>query len=323
MIVRLFLVMLLSFCAWMARSVNAQVEFPNKPIQIVVGYVPGGSTDLLVRALAQEGKNQLGQEVIVVNRPGAGGTVAAIAVANAKPDGYMLGATPSSTFTVSPFLLDLALDPVKETTAILSFAKFNVGILVKSDSPFKSLKDLFEYAKKNPGKVTYGHPGVSTRPHLVMEMMAAQEGLKLNLVAFQGDIPTVTALLGGHVTSAGCSGGGWVSHVQAGTLRLLSVMEEERMEIFPNAPTVVELGYPYPLPLVVFLYGPKGLPEPVTKKLAEAFDKASQSPSFKKVASDNALYAKKNMLREELANFLNGEKTKTGEIIKRLGLGKK
>ncbi len=100
-------------------------------------------------------------------------------------------------------------------------------------------------------------------------------------------------------------------------------MEDERMEIFPNTPTVVELGYPYPLPLVVFLYGPKGLPEPVAKKLAEAFDKASQSPFFKKVASDNALSAKKNMIREDLARFLNEEKTKTGEVIKRLGLGKK
>lgn len=302
---------------------NAQVDYPTKPIQVLIGYAAGGSTDVLVRALAQEAKKYLGQEVIIVNKPGAGGTVAVTHVATSKPDGYTLGATPSSSNTVAPFLLDIPIDPVKDITPILSFAKFNVGILVKSDSPFKRFKDLFEYAKQNPGKVTYGHPGVSTRPHLVMEMMALQEAVKLNFVAFPGDIPTITALLGGHILSAGCSAGGWISHVQAGTLKLLAIMEEERMDPFPEVPTIVELGYPYPLPLVVFLYGPKGISEPIVRKLAEAFDKGSQSSTYKKVAMENALYTKKNMLPEELAKFLDSEKTKTGDILKRLGLGKK
>lgn len=319
-----FLIVIFSFFIILYSNLSiAQVDYPAKPIQMLVGYAPGGSTDVLVRTLAQEAKRYLGQEVIIVNKPGAGGTVAAISVATAKPDGYTLGATPSSTFTVSPFLLELSIDPLKETTPILSVAKFNVGVFVKSDSPFKNLKGFLEYAKQNPGKATYGHPGVSTRPHLVMEMIAAQEGVKINFVAFPGDIPTTTALLGGHIMAAGCSAAGWISHVQAGTLRLLAVIEEERMDPFPDVPTVVELGYPYPLPLVVFLYGPKGIPEPLVKKLEEAFDKASQSSTYKKVAIENALYAKKNMLREELAKFLDSEKTKTGDIIKKLGLGKK
>lgn len=319
-----FLIVILSFFIILYSNLSiAQVDYPAKPIQILVGYAPGGSTDVLVRTLAQEAKRYLGQEVIIVNKPGAGGTVAAISVATAKPDGYTLGATPSSTFTVSPFLLELSIDPLKETTPILSVAKFNVAVFVKSDSPFKNLKGFLEYATQNPGKATYGHPGVSTRPHLVMEMIAAQEGVKINFVAFPGDIPTTTALLGGHIMAAGCSAAGWISHVQAGTLRLLAVMEEERMDPFPDVPTIVELGYPYSLPLVVFLYGPKGIPEPLVKKLEDAFDKASQSSTYKKVAIENALYAKKNMLREELAKFLDSEKTKTGDIIKKLGLGKK
>lgn len=319
-----FLIVIFSFFIILYSNWSiAQVDYPTKPIQMLVGYAPGGSTDVLVRTLAQEAKRYLGQEVIIVNKPGAGGTVAAISVATAKPDGYTLGATPSSTFTVSPWLLELSIDPLKETTPILSVAKFNVGVFVKSDSPFKNLKGFLEYAKQNPGKATYGHPGVSTRPHLVMEMIAAQEGVKINFVAFPGDIPTTTALLGGHIMAAGCSAAGWISHVQAGTLRLLAVMEEERMDPFPDVPTVVELGYPYPLPLVVFLYGPKGIPEPLVKKLEDAFDKASQSPTYRKVATENALFSKKNMLREELAKFLDSEKTKTGDIIKKLGLGKK
>ena len=319
-----FLIVIFSFLIILYSNLSiAQVDYPTKPIQMFIGYAPGGSTDVLVRTLAQEAKRYLGQEVLIINKPGAGGTVSAISVATSKPDGYTLGATPSSTFTVSPWLLELSTDIVKETTPLLSVAKFNVGVFVKSDSPFKSLKGFFEYAKQNPGKATYGHPGVSTRPHLVMEMMAAQEGMKINFVAFPGDIPTTTALLGGHIMAAGCSAAGWISHVQAGTLRLLAVMEEERMDPFPDVPTVVEVGYPYPLPLVVFLYGPKGIPEPIVKRLEDAFDKASQSPTYKKVAIENALFSKKNMLREELAKFLDREKTKTGDIIKKLGLGKK
>jgi tripartite-type tricarboxylate transporter receptor subunit TctC len=300
----------------------SQGTFPVKPIQILIGYAPGGSTDVLIRALAHESKKYLGQEVVVVNKPGSAGSVAAAQVASSNPDGYTLGASPSSTFTVNPFLQDLQVDFVKETTSLLSVAKFNVAVFVKADSPFKSLKDLVEFAKQNPGKVTYGNPGVGTRPHLVMAMVAAQEQIKMNLIPFPGDGPTVTALLGGHLMAAGCSAGGWVPQVQAGSLRLLAVAEEERIDEYGNIPTLIELGYPHSLPLVVALYGPKNLPEPTVKRLVEAFDKASQSPVFVDVATKNSLRAKKNIFREDLTRFLLKERTGTGEIIQKLGLKK-
>lgn len=212
---------------------------------------------------------------------------------------------------------------MNESTPILSLAKFNVGIIVKSDSPFNHLKDLLEYAKRNPGKIIYGFPGVGSKPHLVMEMMVLQEGIKINSVPLAGDAPIVSALLGGHITVGSGSAGGWISHVQAGTLRLIAVMEEERMDLFPEIQTVVELGYPSSLPNRVFLYGPKGLSEPILKRLEDAFNMASQSHVYKNIAIDNALYEKKIMFRKELVNFLIAEKTKTGEIIQKLGLGKK
>jgi tripartite-type tricarboxylate transporter receptor subunit TctC len=300
----------------------SQAAFPSKPIQILIGYAPGGSTDVLIRALAQESKKYLGQEVVIVNKPGSAGSVAAAQVAAASPDGYTLGASPSSTFTVNPFLQDLQVDLINETISLLSVAKFNVAVFVKNDSPFKSLKELIEYARQNPGKVTYGNPGVGTRPHLVMAMVTAQEQIKMNLIPFPGDGPTVTALLGGHLTAAGCSAGGWVPHVQAGSLRLLAVAEEERIEEYGNIPTLIELGYPHSLPLVVAVFGPKGLPEPIATKLVEAFDKASKDPVFIDVATKNSLLAKKNIFREDLARFLMKERTSTGEIIQKLGLKK-
>ena len=301
---------------------NAQVDYPTKPIQVLVGYPPGGSTDILIRALAEEAKKYLGKEVVIINKPGAAGTVGGIQVAIANPDGYTLGAIVSTAFTISPFLMDVSVDLVTQTTPILSFAKFYGGMFARADSPFKNLKDFLDYAKKNPDKATYGHPGAATRPYLGMAMIAAHEGVKINFVAFPGDAPNAAALLGGHILSAGGSAGTvWISQIQAGQLKFLAV--EERLYMFPEVPTVTELGYPYSLPTVVFLFGPKNLPEPIVKKLEDAFYKAMQSTAFKDLAMKNVVYAEKNMFREELATFLHTEKAKTGELIKKFGFGKK
>lgn len=243
-------------------------------------------------------------------------------VVNAKPDGYTLGISPSIPFTCSPFFLGLLVDLVNKSTPILSLAKFNVGIIVKSDSLFNNLKDLLEYAKRNPDKVIYGFPGVGPKPHLVMEMMVLQEGLMINSVPLAGDAPIVSALLGGHITVSSGSAGGWISHVQVGALWLIAVMEEERMDLFPEIKTVVGLGYPSSLPNRVFLYGPKGLSEPIVKRLEDAFNMTSQSHVYKNIAIDIALYEKKIMFQKKLVNFLIAERTKTGEIIQKLGFGK-
>lgn len=303
--------------------VFGQGAFPTKTIQVYVGMAPGGSMDLLTRALAQDARKYLGQEVVVVNKPGAAGSSAATQVAAAKPDGYTLCVTPSTTFTATPFIQDLPVDLIKESTPILGFAKFDVTIFVKSDGPIKGLKDLIEFARQNPGKVTYGTPGMGTRAHLVMAAIALQEGVKMSHMPFAGDVPTATAVLGGHVTAGACSPAGPIAHVEAGTLKIIAVVGNERMDAFPNIPTIVELGYPYPLPVVHFLHGPRGLPEPVEKKLEDVFEKASQSAAFEDIAIKNMLYLKKHLLGKELEAFLVDQKTKTGELIQRVGLGKK
>ena len=205
----------------------------------------------------------------------------------------------------------------------MALAKFDVTIFLKSESPIKRLKDLIEFARQNPGKVTYGTPGTGTKAHLVMAAIAAQEGIKLIHIPFNGDAPTATAVLGGHVTAGACSPAGPIAHVEAGTLKIIAVVGDERMDAFPNIPTIVELGYPYPLPVVHFLHGPRGLPEPIEKRLEDAFEKASKSAAFEEIAIQNMLYLKKHLFGKELATFLLNERTKTGELIHKLGLGKK
>jgi len=300
----------------------AEAAFPAKPIQIWIGYPPGGGIDLLTRVLAEDAKKYLGQEVVVVNKPGAAGTVAAIQVTTAKPDGYILGCSPSNVFTITPFLQDVQVDLLKESTLILSIAKFNVAYFVKANSPFKTLKDFLEYARRNSG-ANFGTPGTGSKASLAIAAIADREHVKINLIPFPGDIPAVTAVLGGHVMAAGCSPGGWVPQVDAGALRLIAAVEEERIEGYPDCPTVVEMGFPYPMPILVFIHGPKGVPEPIVRKLQEAFEKASTSATFKNVAIKNVMYSNKHISGKELEAFLASEKTKSGEIVQKLGFSKK
>jgi tripartite-type tricarboxylate transporter receptor subunit TctC len=303
--------------------VFCQEAFPVKPIQIWAGMAPGGTQDTLARALAQEARQHLGQEVVVVNKPGGTGSTASAQVSTAKPDGYTLGLNASATFTTVPFLQSLSIDLIKDTTPILAFATFRMVIYVKADSPLKSFKDLIEFARRNPGKFSYGSPGAGTVAHLIMAAIALQEGIEMTHIPFAGEAPTTTAVLGGHITAGIHSPTGAIAHIEAGTLRPLAVSGEGRMDGFPDVPTIVELGYPHSLPVVSLIHGPKNLPEPIRKKLEDAFEKASQSASFEDVARKHMLYLKKHIFGKELETFLITERDKTGELIKKLGgLGK-
>jgi tripartite-type tricarboxylate transporter receptor subunit TctC len=296
-----------------------QDAFPSKTIQIWAGMAPGGTMDTLARALAQEAKKHLGQDVVVVNKPGGTGSTASAQVANAKPDGYTLGLNSSATFTTVPFLQDMSIDLIKENTQIMAFAKFELVIYVKADSPLNSFKDLIEFARKNPGKFSYGSPGAGTRAHLIMAAIALQEGIDISHIPFAGEAPTVSAVLGGHITAGVHSPTGALPHIEAGTLKVIGVTGEERMAGFPKVPTTNELGYSFELPVVALIHGPKNLPEPVQKKLEDAFEKAANSDSFVDISKRHILYLKKHVFGKDLEKFLLVERDKTGELIKKLG----
>ena len=316
-------VIFFSFVSIFPGLVSAQGDYPSGPIQVEIGNPPGGGADLLTRGVAKEARKYLGQEILVTYRPGANGTISLSHVVTVKPDGYFLGATPSATFTNAPLILDLKFDPFKETIPIMAYAKYNVILTVRPDSPFKTLKDFLEYAKQNPGKATYGHPGIGTGGHLTMAAIAAQEGIKMNFTPFSGDAPAITALLGGHIMASAGVAAGYVPHVQAGSLRIIATYSEERLEDYPEVQSTAELGYPYPPRLWIFLYGPKGLPEPIVTKLEDAFGKASQSPAFRELTIKNTAYLKKVLFREELLKNLLAEKAAVAHLFQKAGLVKK
>jgi tripartite-type tricarboxylate transporter receptor subunit TctC len=257
----------------------AAETFPSRSITLIVPYPAGGATDLLARPLADDAKKSLGQSVIVENRAGGGGAVGVGAIIGKKPDGYLLSVAVESLHRNS-YINKLPFDTVKDLTPIIAFSGNLYGICVRADSPHKTLKDLLNYAKANPGKVSYMASGVGTSGHVSMEELAVKAGnLVLSHVPSKGDQESSAALLGGHVDAISTSAG-FIPLVEAGQLRLLATYTAKRTKKFPNVPTVDELGYGVVCEAPIGIFGPKGMPADIVKTLHDAFKKAMDSQAF-------------------------------------------
>jgi len=265
---------------FIAPSITFGADFPNKPITLVVQYTAGGATDLTFRALAEAAKNYFNQPVIVENKPGGSGAVAIGSMLGSKPDGYTLCVIVSVLHRAS-YQNKFSFDTVKDITPIINVAGLQYGIVVKPDSPNKTLKDLVEYARANPGKVTYMSAGVGSGGHIYMEEIGvAAGGVKFNHIPAKGDMDAANALLGGHVDFIAVSPGGWWPLVEAGQLRILATLGEKRTKTFPNVPTVKESGYNVVHLTPLGIGGPKGLPKEIVKILHDGFKKAMDDPIF-------------------------------------------
>lgn len=318
-----YLMAALLFVMPLASAVEASPPYPSQPITMVVGMAAGGITDMAARALAEEAKKILKQEVLVVNKPGASQTVAMSSVITAPPDGYTLGATTDAPILRAPHMMNLNFNTITDIRPIILYGKFTSVAIVPADSPFKTFKDAFDYARQNPGKLTFGHPGIGTTPYLCPAGFGLQTGIKISFVPFPGDSAVVTALLGKHIMMGAMGPASCLSQVKAGQVRVIGVIEgEERLEAFPQAQTLHELGMQNILPPPgVVVFGQRNLPDAIAKKLEDTFLKASESPGFKKFAADNELYpVKKGGTGPELLSYLNAAHTKTGNLIRTLGL---
>jgi tripartite-type tricarboxylate transporter receptor subunit TctC len=296
---------------------------PGTQMKIIVGFPPGGSTDVLARVLAQEAGKRLGREIIVLNKPGASGAIAANEVASSPPDGMTVGIGPSSTFTISHLFQGIKPDLLERTNALLQVGSQPIGMITKADSPFMTLKDFVEAARKEPGKVSVGIPGAGTMTDLVVRALAQAEKLELNIVPFRGDVPSATAVLGGHVQFAGISAGGFAQHVESGAVRLLVAMETTRSVVAPNVPTLKELGYDLAGNAIQYMYAPLGLPASEKKRLTDALAEAASTPVYIDIARKNVLYSETSMVGEALDRYLLEDRTRNTALVGRLGLAKK
>jgi len=263
----------------LAPTAGKAAAFPNSPITLVVPFPAGGATDIAFRPLCEAAKKFLGQPVIVENRPGGGTAVGVGSIVGKKPDGYLLAEAVNSLHRNS-YLNKLPFDTVKDLTPIIMVGGHLYGILVNPDSPFKTLQNLMDYARANPGKLTYMASGIGTGGHIAWEETAFNAGgLKLQHIPSKGDPESSSALLGGHVDMIATTAG-WIPLVEAGKLRLLATFGEKRSKKFPNVPTVKELGYKVVHNTPMGIFGPKGMSKDIVKILHDAFHKAQNDPLF-------------------------------------------
>jgi tripartite-type tricarboxylate transporter receptor subunit TctC len=251
--------------------------FPSRPIRYICPWPAGGSTDAVIRALAESASKTLGQPIVVDNKPGAGGLLGANEMMSARPDGYTLTQLPHGIFRI-PHMQKVQYDTLKDFTWIACLTGYTFGLVVPADSPIKNIKDLVAFAKANPEKFSYGSTGTGTSPHLAVEEFAQRAGIKLTHVPFKGNADNMQAVLGGHVMGAS-DATGWGPHVDSGRLRLLATYGSKRTKRWPNVPTLDELGYQTVSDSPFGVCGPKGMDPAVVATLHEAFRRTLNDPA--------------------------------------------
>ena len=317
-----WLAVILGFIGFMymiPAVVFAQEQYPSKPINFIIGYPAGGSTDVCARPLVSAASKILGQPIVVVNKPGGASAVAVATLKTEKPDGYTIGILPSGA-VLSQHMRKVPYDSAVDFTPITQYAVYLYGLVVQTESPWKTFKEFIDYAKANPGKIRYSTAGPGTPQHLVMERLALKEKIKWTHIPFEGGPPAIAALMGGHV-EASSQTTEWKKQVEAGRLRLLAVYGEKRMRDFPNVPTLLELGYDIVAPSLICVVGPKGLSPQIVETLHASFKKAMEDPDFIKVShqlDQPALYRGP----QELAKHLVEMNEEMGALIRSLGLRK-
>ena len=297
-------------------------EYPMKPITFICPWPPGGGTDVCMRVLSDSVSKELKQPVIVENKPGGSGTVGVAAMAaTAKPDGYTIGQISIPIFRY-PHMYKVSFDPLKDFTYIIQITGWTLGVVVKTDAPWKTFNDFIAYAKANPGKVTYGSPGAGSTLHLVMEKFAQKEGIKWVHVPCKGGAESAMAVLGGHVTVTADASSSWTPSVDAGLLRVLVTTGSERTKKWPNTPTLKELGYGVVSNSPWGIAGPAGMDRKIVKVLHDSFKRAMENPAFQ------SLYAKFDiepfyLNSEDYSKYARQLYEEEREMVELVGLKKK
>lgn len=255
--------------------------FPAKPVTVYIGFAAGATTDLSARALGQGLEKVLGVPFVMESRPGATATVAAGAVARAKPDGYTLGVVSTGVVTVRPHIMRLSYDPLKDFTLIAQYSHYVGALTVRSDAPYKTIDEFIAYAKAHPG-VSYTSPGMYSQQQLATELFRLCKGLDFTHVPTKGGSEANMQLLGKHVDfTAGA--GGHLQFVKEGRMRMLVLYNtDQRDPAYPDVPTMKEIGCQDAPALGYLVIAPKGLPDPIAKILGDAIRKVAEGPDFQR-----------------------------------------
>lgn len=271
-------------CGMGAKESAVSAKYPAKPINIIVPFAAGGSSDMLARALEKSAPKHLGQSLVVVNIPGGAATIGMNEIAGAQPDGYTIGLVGVSVilqplYGQTRYHYSTALEP------LVNVISFPTIIASTSDKPWKNLNELINYAKQHPGEIKFGHSGLGTGVHIVGEMFAKEAGIKIMQVPFRGDSEAMAALLGGHVQLIFASNPASLNeHVKSGTIKILGVAEEKRLTVpgLEDVPTFKEQGVNVAFSFWNGIAAPKGLPAAEKSRLIAGLKEMINDPEFKK-----------------------------------------
>lgn len=264
----------------LATAARAQAGFPDKPITFVVPFAPGGISDVMGRAIGAAMSAELGQPIVIVNKPSPGIVLGLSEVAKARPDGYTIGMWYPSAYTF-PLAMKTTVpyDGIDGFTFIYSYTDPVLGVVVRADAPWKTFQELIDDGKKNPGKLKFGSVGVNSSQHVMMEIVMKKTGARFVHVPQQGTAANIAAVLGGHLDFLS-DASSWAPNVRQGQMRALVVSGNKRSQFFPDVPTFVELGFEVVSGRGVVV-GPAGLPEPIRARLETAVANALKDDRVK------------------------------------------
>ena len=298
---------------------SAQSPFPSRPVHIFVPYPAGGGVDILARTLGDVVSRQWGQSVVVENRPGAGGLVASQALVTSAPDGYTLIVVASGHAT-NPFLYPkIPYDTFKDFTPISLLASSANILLVRADSPFKTLGDMIAQARAKPGSLSFGHAGNGTSTHLAGELLNNLARIDMAAVSYKGGAPAINDLLGGQIPMSFNNAPEALGQLQAGTLRALAVTTASRTPFLPNVPAISETVPGYDMEVWWGLLGPAGMPPDLVAKLSQAFVAALNTEPVKERLSKLGA-SPIGSSPQQFDARIHAEYEKWGPIIKAAGL---
>ncbi|MBC7430495.1 MAG: tripartite tricarboxylate transporter substrate binding protein [Rubritepida sp.] len=293
------------------------LAFPDRTLRIISGYPPGGLNDIIARALSQPLTAELGQSVVIENRAGAGGSVGAAAAARAAPDGHTLWMGIVDTQAINPFAYrNLQYDPDRDFAPISLIGRFPFALVVGPSRPnIRTFPQLMDAARPSPDAVTYASWGVASTPHLAMERILAQQGVRMLHVPFTGQAPAMQAILAGQVDCFPLPAGGAESLTRDGRTRAVAVLAPAEVQLFPGVPTVKSFGAPLDSGLWKAIYAPARTPAPIIAQLNAAIRKAMTSPQFIEVFRQQGAVPEPST-PEYLAEFQRTERVAWGEVVR-------